>query len=94
MIAKNRKVVILFAVWTFILLALVTIYNTLKFDTLFILSFIVFLMIVGLSGPFTSKPKWRSRVGVVIAIGALIFFVIVVVKLYTIVITPVTPLGV
>lgn len=94
MIAKNRIVVISFAVWTFILLALVTIYNNVKFDTLFIFSFIVFLMIIGLSGPFTAKPKWRSRVSIVIAIGSLIFFVIVVLKLYTIVITPITPPGV
>ena len=94
MIAKNRIIVILFAAWTFILLALVTIYNNLKFDTLFIFSFIGFLFIIGLSGPFTSKPKWRSRVGVVIAIGALIFLVLVVIKLYTVIITPLPPAGV
>ncbi len=84
----------MFAVCTFILLALTTVFNSLKYDTLFIFSFIAFLMIIGLSGPFTSKPRWRSRVGIVIAIGALIFLVIVVLKLYIIVITPVAPTGV
>ncbi len=84
MIAKNRKVVVLFAGWTFAIIALLTVYGSLTYDLFFSLAFIGFLALVSLSGPFTVKPAWRSRVGLVIAIGALIFIMVVAWKIYAI----------
>ncbi len=84
MIAKHRKVVVLLAGWTFAVLALLALYGSLSYDVLFTLIFLGFLLILGLTGPFASRPAWRSRMGVVVLIGALIFFAIVMGKIYSI----------
>jgi len=84
MIAKNRIIVVLFAGWTFALLALLVLYRSLSLDLFFSLAFIGFLMVTALAGPFTVKPAWRTRISLITAIGAIIFTAIVAWKIYAI----------
>lgn len=84
MIAKHRKVVVLLAGWTFAVLAMLALFGSLSYDVLFALIFLGYLLILGLTGPFASRPAWRSRMGVLVIIGALIFFAIVLGKIYSI----------
>jgi hypothetical protein len=51
----------------------------------FILCFIGFLIIVETTGPFTTRPRWKSRVNALIIIGLIIFAVIVFVKVENII---------
>lgn len=84
MIAKQRKIVVLFAGWTFTLLALLAVYKSIPYDLFFSLAFIGLLILIGLSGPFTVKPAWRSRIDLIIVAGAVIFLIIVAWKIYAI----------
>lgn len=84
MIAKNRIIVVLFAGWTFALLALLILYRSFSLDLFFSLAFIGFLMVIALAGPFTVKPAWKTRISLIIVIGAVIFSAIVVMKIYAI----------
>jgi len=84
MIAKNRIIVVLFAGWSFALLALLLLSKSLGLDLFFSLAFIGFLMVIALTGPFTVRPAWRTRISIIIAIGAMIFLAIVVWKIYAI----------
>lgn len=80
-VTRSRKVVVAFAALSFILLGALAAYRVADVALYFNLALIGFLMILGLSGPFTVKPKWRSRAGIVIAVGGLIFLAIVLQKI-------------
>jgi hypothetical protein len=59
------------------LLAVLLLFNILSLEIYFMLCLISFLVIVQMSGPFISRPRWRSRVNVVIAISIVGFVLIV-----------------
>lgn len=80
-ITRSRRAVVAFAAMIFVLLGALAAYRVTDVAFYFNLALIGFLMILGLSGPFTVKPKWRSRAGIVIAIGGLIFLAIVLQKI-------------
>jgi len=77
MLTKNQKLVYTFGAWMFVVLALLVLLSSLSPEYFFVLSLIGFLIIVELSGPFTVKPRWRSRVNVAIAFGVVVFALIV-----------------
>ncbi|MCD1294888.1 hypothetical protein CUJ83_07740 [Methanocella sp. CWC-04] len=80
MFTKSQKLVYAFALWVFVILALLAVFQSLNYEYFFVLCLIGFLILVELSGPFTTKPKWRSRVNIVIFIGLLMFSFIVIKK--------------
>lgn len=80
MLTKSQKLVCTFGAWVFLVLAALVLFGSLDYEYFFVLCLIGFLIIVELSGPFTTKPAWRSRVNIVIAIGVLVFGLIVVNK--------------
>ena len=77
MLTKNYQLIYTFGAWMFLVLALLTLFQSLSPEYFFVLCLIGFLIIVELSGPFTVRPAWRGRVNVVIIIGVLIFALIV-----------------
>lgn len=77
MFTKSQRIVVIFGAWVFLALAILTFFPPLSYEYFFVLCLIGFLIIVELSGPFASRPKWRSRVNVVILIGVIIFSLIV-----------------
>ena len=80
MLTKNQKLVYIFGIWIVAVLSLLVLFKSLSLEYFFVLCLIGFLIIVELSGPFIVRPRWRARVNVVIAIGVLIFAIIVVNK--------------
>jgi len=68
----------------FMVLALLALFGSVSYEYFFVLCLIGFLVIVELSGPFTVRPAWRSRVNVVIILGVLVFSLIVVEKVLAI----------
>ncbi len=82
---KSQKLVYVFAGWVLLVLTLLTLFHSLSFEYFFVLCFIGFLIIVELSGPFTVKPKWRSRLDIIIVVGVLVFAVIVAQKVLDII---------
>jgi hypothetical protein len=78
MLTKSQRLVYIFGAWALIVLVLMALLRSLNYEYFFILALIGFIIIVLLSGPFTVKPAWRSRVNIVIILGALVFCAIVV----------------
>ncbi len=84
MLTKSQRLVYVFGGWVLVVLALLALFNSVNYEYFFVLCLIGFLVIVELSGPFTVKPAWRSRVNIVIALGVLIFTIIIVEKVLAI----------
>ena len=83
-VTRSRKIVLAVAAWAFALMGALAVSRVIDFGVFFNLGLIGFLVILGLSGPFTVKPRWRSRAGILIALGALIFLAIILQKIYAI----------
>ena len=81
MLTKNYRLVYAFGTWMFAVLVLLTLFQSLDPEYFFVLCLIGFLIIVELSGPFTIRPEWRKRVNLAIAVGVLIFGLIVLNKI-------------
>jgi hypothetical protein len=84
LLTKSQRIVVIFGAWAFLVLAILTVFNSLSLEYFFVLCLIGFLVIVELSGPFASRPRWRSRVNLIILIGAAVFCLIVVGKVFDI----------
>jgi hypothetical protein len=84
MLTKSQRLVYVFGGWVLVVLSLLALFNSINYEYFFVLCLIGFLVIVELSGPFTVKPAWRSRVNIVIALGVLIFTFIVIEKVFAI----------
>jgi 4-amino-4-deoxy-L-arabinose transferase-like glycosyltransferase len=80
LLTKSQRIVVTFGAWVFLALAILTVFQSLSFEYIFVLCLIGFLVIVELSGPFASRPRWRSRVNVVILLGVIVFSLIVLEK--------------
>jgi hypothetical protein len=84
MLTKSQRLVYVFGVWMLAVLTVLALLDSLSLEYFFVLGLIGFLIIVELSGPFTVKPAWRSRVNIVIAFGVLVFAFIVMTKVLNI----------
>jgi hypothetical protein len=80
LLTKSQRIVVIFGAWAFLALAVLAVFQSLSFEYFFVLCLIGFLVIVELSGPFASRPRWRSRVNVVILLGVILFSLVVVIK--------------
>jgi hypothetical protein len=78
MLTKSQKLVFISGAWMLLALTLLTLLRMLSYEYYFVLCLAGFTLIVMLRGPFTVKPAWRSRVNVVLVLGALAFVAIVV----------------
>jgi 4-amino-4-deoxy-L-arabinose transferase-like glycosyltransferase len=89
LLTKSQRIVVIFGAWAFFALALLAVFGSLTFEYFFVLCLIGFLVIVELSGPFASRPRWRSRVNVVILLGVVVFALIVAGKVLAILDIPI-----
>lgn len=78
MLTKSQKLVFISGAWMLLALTLLTLLHMLSYEYYFVLCLAGFTLIVLSTGPFTVKPAWRSRVNVVLILGALAFAAIVV----------------
>lgn len=84
MLTKSQRLVYVFGGWVLVVLSLLALFNSINYEYFFVLCLIGFLVIVELSGPFTVKPAWRSRINIVIILGVLLFTLIIVEKVLAI----------
>ena len=85
MMTKNQRLVIAFGTWALLIMALSGLLKMMDFEYFFVLCLIGFLIIVQITGPFYTRPKWRSRVNIVVVIGVLIFALIILQKVLNLV---------
>jgi hypothetical protein len=83
---KIQGLVILFSAWIFIVVtAMALLGGGLDeagfFSTYFILCLLGFLIIFDITGPYTVRPGWKSRVTILTAIGIGVFVLIAAQKL-------------
>ena len=69
MTTRSQRIALTFGGWAVLVMAVLLLLNFLSLELYFILCLIGFLVLVGVSGPFFSRPPWRSRVNLVIAAG-------------------------
>jgi hypothetical protein len=69
-----------FGGWAFFVLATLLIFNVLSIEFYFMLCPIGFLVIAQMSGPFISRPKWRSRINLIMVVSVFTFLLIVIGK--------------
>lgn len=74
---KSQKIVVAFGAWAIAMLALLTIFNSLNYEYLFVLDLLGLLVIVQFLGPYIMKPKWRSRLNVFLMAGVAIFALLI-----------------
>lgn len=77
MLTKSQRLVYTFGAWALAALVLLTLLRSLNYEYFFILCLIGFVIIALMAGPFTVRPKWRSRVNLAIILGALAFCAII-----------------
>lgn len=77
MLVKSQKIVVAFGAWAIAMLALLTIFNSLNYEYLFVLDLLGLLVIVQFLGPYIMKPKWRSRLNVFLMAGVAIFALLI-----------------
>jgi len=71
---------IFFSAWVLVVLTVLVLLQSLNYEYFFVLCLIGFLILVELSGPFMTKPVWRKRINIVIAISVVVFAFIVYTK--------------
>ena len=74
---KAQRIVMIFGGLAVLLLAALLVFNVLSLELYFMLCLISFLVIAQMSGPFISRPRWRSRINTVIVVGIVVFVLIV-----------------
>jgi hypothetical protein len=85
MYTKSQWLVIIFSGWILTVLVLLSLLNSLDYVYFFILCLIGFLIIVEVAGPFTTKPRWKSRINILVIIGLIAFAAIVVTRVWDII---------
>lgn len=84
LLTKSQRIVVIFGAYALLVLALLAVFDFLSVEYYFVLCLIGFLIIAQLSGPFVPRPRWRTRVNIVLLIGVLIFMLLVVSKVFEI----------
>jgi hypothetical protein len=80
MFTKSQRLVLLFGGWTFLVLELMALFNDVSLEYFVMLCLTGQFVIVELSGPYLTKPRWLSRINLAVAIGALFFGALVIHK--------------
>ena len=82
---KIQGLVILFSVWVLITITAMALLGNMDPSIFFIICLLGFLIIFDITGPYTVRPKWKSRVYILTIIGIAIFAIIASQKLYDII---------
>jgi hypothetical protein len=77
---KAQRIVMIFGGLAVLLLAVLLVFDALSLELYFVLCLICFLVVAQMSGPFASRPRWRSRINTVIVVGIVVFVLIVIGK--------------
>jgi hypothetical protein len=85
MLTRSQKTVIAFGGLLYLISVMLILFQSYATDVYFIFSIIGFLVIVQLTGPAMTRPKWRARTDHVIMVGFLLFLALVVLKLINII---------
>lgn len=77
LLIKNQKLIFTFGGWAFATLVVLAILDNISFESFFVICLIGFILITMLSGPYIARPRWRSRVNIVVLAGVVVFLFIV-----------------
>jgi hypothetical protein len=77
MLVKSQKIVVAFGAWALAMLALLTLFNSLNYEYLFMLDLLGLLVIVQFISPYVMKPKWRSRLNIFLMAGMVAFAILI-----------------
>jgi hypothetical protein len=75
---RRQQFVIGHVAWTLAAILALALLDAVSLELVFVLSLIGFLIVVELTAPITVTPRWRSRLKWLIALGLVVFGVIVV----------------
>lgn len=80
MMTTQRRIQFIYgqAAWMLTAVLVLTILDTFSYELLYVVCFIGFLVVTQLTSPFTIQPRWRSPLPWLIALGVLVFGIIVV----------------
>ncbi|MGE5465281.1 MAG: hypothetical protein ACM3PB_00100 [Betaproteobacteria bacterium] len=84
LLTKYQKLIFASGGWVFATLAILAILDNISFESFFVICLIGFILITVLSGPDTARPRWRSRVNVVMLAGFVVFLIIIINKVLNI----------
>jgi hypothetical protein len=76
-LTRAQRIVMAFGGLASVVLAVLMLFDFMSFELYFILCLLGFMAVVHLSGPFISRPRWRSRANLVILAGVFLFGLIV-----------------
>lgn len=79
-LTKSQRIVIIAWIWSVIVLSVMVLFQAVSLEYYFVLYLIGLLITVELSGPFRSRPKWKSQLYAALVIGMLLFAVLVMEK--------------
>lgn len=79
MMTKSQKLAMMFGGWVLFVLVALTMLGNPGVIYYFILCLLGFLIIFDLSGPYTIRPKWKSKVITLTILGIAIFAIIAIV---------------
>jgi hypothetical protein len=77
MYTRSQRIILILGVCALASLASLVWFHSLSAEYYFALCFISFLVILEIFGPYTLKPRWRSRMNIILALGFLLFCAIV-----------------
>jgi hypothetical protein len=77
MLFKGQQVVVLLGAWALLELALLTLFRSLDYVFFYVVAFLGFLVLASLTSPYIARPRWRLRLNYVVAVGSLVFCLIV-----------------
>ena len=77
MLFKGQQIVVALGIWVLLVLALLTVFQSLDYTYFFILAFLGFIGITALTSPYTVRPRWKTGLDLTAVAGVLIFCLIV-----------------
>lgn len=80
MLLKGQRLVLSSSVWALSVLAAMVLFHSLNFEYFFVLCLIGFLVLLGLGGPFTTRPRWRRRADLALVAATIVFIILIIQK--------------
>lgn len=77
MLTRQQRFIYALSAWMFIVLILMSLTRSYDLTLFFILMLMGFLVLVEITSPYHISPKWVRRLSWVVAVGVIVFMVIV-----------------
>lgn len=82
MLIKSQKIAFIIWAWIMAVLAVLIVFQMINLEYFLVLSLIGVFIIAELSGPFKTKPHWKSKLNIALIIGMVLFTMVVLEKAF------------